>query len=115
VTRGAILAAYPQLGYLADPSQPVREATEYEAAIYAARRSDPEWSWLWRLLAEGDAFAAGKQLPPESEPEPQPDGPEPAPDATAILNPGEALTALLPPQDAPTALLPAAQDEEEQA
>jgi hypothetical protein len=42
-----------------------------------------------------------------------PEAPEPAPDATQVLNPGEAMTALLPPVEAPTAMLPAVQDDED--
>jgi hypothetical protein len=137
VTRGAILAAYPHLGYLADPAQPVREPSEYEAAVYENRRSDPEWADLYRLVAEGDAFAARVRVlaspepllpaPVAAAPEPAgdpaqpgedvspqpPEAAEPAPDATQVLNPGEAMTALLPPVEAPTAMLPAVQDDED--
>jgi hypothetical protein len=134
VTRGAILAAYPHLGYLADPAQPVREPSEYEAAVYENRRSDPEWADLYRLVAEGDAFAArvrvlagpepllpapvaaapepaGDPAQPEAEDvSPQPEAAEPAADETRVIEPADEHTALLPPVEPPTAMLPAVTD-----
>jgi hypothetical protein len=140
VTRSAILAAYPHLGYLADPAQPVREPSEYEAAVYENRRSDPEWADLYRLVAEGDAFAARvkAQASPEpllpapaaADPEPagdpaqpgenvspQPEAPEPAadeapqPDATAVIDRGDETQVIGGPGPALTKVLDAVQDD----
>jgi hypothetical protein len=100
---------------------PVADGPEPESGPIVITREELTQVWDEQHPAgpapvAADPEPAGDPAQPGEDVSPQPpEAPEPAPDATQVLNPGEAMTALLPPVEAPTALLPAVQDEEEQA